>query len=134
MNDLLDARYGGTRPGRRRALIAVSALIAVVSLSWLVWVIADQTRPDVQSTLVSFDFPTEREAVAVVEVKTRSKDVIASCQLRAYAKDHTVVGEQNFRIKGIKGLAEQKVTMRTERPGASVELVGCTSPNQSRPR
>ena len=56
--------------------------------------------------------------------------VVASCTLRAFAEDHTVVGELVFAPKG--GKSDQSV--RTERRATSVELLGCTAPGQNRPR
>ena len=57
-------------------------------------------------------------------------DVVASCTLRAFADDHTTVGELAF--EPVDGRNE--VTVRTERRATSVTLLGCTAPGQPRPR
>ena len=55
---------------------------------------------------------------------------MASCTLRAFAEDHTVVGELVFVPED--GRSDQDV--RTERRATSVELLGCTAPGQNHPR
>ena len=58
--------------------------------------------------------------------ETRKSD----CRLRAYADDHTVVGEMTFAPRE----GGNTVDVRTERLATSVELVGCTAEGQSRPQ
>jgi hypothetical protein len=60
-------------------------------------------------------------------------DVEASCTLRAYAVDHTTVGELTFTPDPTEG-RRQVETIRTERRATSVESIGCTAPGQDRPR
>jgi hypothetical protein len=71
---------------------------------------------------------------ATVVVDARSDDVRANCLVRAFGEDHTVVGELNFEVAGRSGASNHDVTVRTEREATSVELIGCTSDDQSRPR
>ena len=56
--------------------------------------------------------------------------MVASCTLRAFAEDHSTVGELAF--EPVDGRNE--VTLRTERRATSVTLLGCTAPGQPRPR
>jgi hypothetical protein len=60
-------------------------------------------------------------------------DVRASCTLRAYATDHTTVGELTFTPDPDEG-QRQVQTIRTERRATSVESIGCTAPGQDQPR
>ena len=73
-------------------------------------------------------------ATASVAVRTADEDVKASCLVRAVGADHSVVGELNFVVTGVKGTVNRDVTLRTEREATSVEMVGCTTKDQSRPR
>ncbi len=123
-------RYGAPTPGRRRALLVACVVLAAAFLGWLGWTIWEQSTPDVRSDLVSYDVVDQHQATAVVEVRLADADVRASCTLRAYAEDHSVVGELAFRPS--EGRSTQ--TVRTEREATSVELVGCTAPGQDRPR
>lgn len=127
--DLAD-RYGAPSPRRRQALIGVSVVLAASFLGWLGWTIWDQSTPDVRSDIVGYRVLDEHHAAATVEVRLRDDDVDASCTLRAFAEDHSVVGELVFTPRD--GRNEEDV--RTERRATSVELLGCTTAEQKRPR
>ena len=127
--DLAD-RYGAPSPWRRRTVLAAAVVVVAAFLGWLGWTIWDQSTPQVRSEIVGYDVVDEHLSTATVEVRLADDDVVASCTLRAYAEDHTVVGEWVF--TPVDGQSEQDV--RTERLATSVELLGCTAPGQSRPR
>jgi hypothetical protein len=127
----LGDRYGATEPWRRRVLIAVCVVVAAVFLGWLGWTAWAHSTPDVDSEIVGYDVVDEHTAEATVDVRLENPQVVASCTLRAYAEDHTVVGEKVFTPES-SGRSEW--TVRTERRATSVELVGCTAPGQNRPR
>ena len=127
-------RYGAPNPRRRRTVIVASGVVGVLALAWLAWAAWFQSTPDVQSSLRSFEVVDTHSASAVVAVNTSSEDVSASCRVRAFGDDHSVVGELNFKVTGVSGTALRDVTLRTERKATSVELVGCTAPGQPRPR
>jgi hypothetical protein len=128
--DLAD-RYGARGPWQSRALLGVVVVVVAAFLGWLGWTMWAQSTPEVRSELVGYDVRSEHAAVATVTVDLADPDVRASCTLRAYAEDHTVVGELAFRPDR-SGRVEQ--TVRTERRATSVELLGCTAPGQNRPR
>ncbi len=132
--DALADRYGTASPARRRTIIIASGVVGVVALVWLAWAAWFQSTPDVQSSIRSFDVVDSHTVNAEVVVKPRSKDVEASCLLRAFAVDHSVVGELNFKVTGENTSTLRAVQLRTEREATSVELVGCTAAGQSRPR
>ncbi len=128
--DLAD-RYGAAAPWRRRVLLGASVVLAAAFLGWLGWTIWAQSTPDVESTMVGYDVVGEHEVTATVRIELGDDDVDATCLLRAFAEDHTIVGELSF-TPTASGRTEQ--TVRTERRATSVELMGCTTPDQSRPR
>ena len=132
--DPLAGRYGGQSPRRRRTVIIVSGVVGILALAWLAWAGWSQSTPDVQSNLKSFDVVDRHSVEATVVVDARSDDVTANCLVRAFGEDHTVVGELNFEVAGRSGASNHDVTVRTEREATSVELIGCTSADQSRPR
>jgi hypothetical protein len=132
--EALATRYGTASPGRRRATIVVSGVVGVVALVWLAWAAWFQSTPEVQSSLRSFDVVDSHTVKAEAVVRPRSTDVRASCLVRAFAVDHSVVGELNFQVSGVDSNTLRAVTLRTERAATSVELVGCTAAGQSRPR
>jgi hypothetical protein len=131
--DTLRERYGAPAPWRRRALLAASVFLALVFLGWLSWTIYEHSTPQVTSELETFSIEDDHTATAVLVVTLDSADVKASCTLRAYAADHTTVGELTFTPDPSKG-RRQVETIRTERRATSVESIGCTAPGQDRPR
>jgi len=127
-------RYGDQTARGRRAVILASGVVGVLALAWLAWAGWSQGTPDVESNLQSFEVVDSHSVEATVVVDIRSEGVTASCLVRAVGTDHSVVGERNFEVTGDSGASRHDVTVRTERRATSVEMVGCTSPDQSRPR
>jgi hypothetical protein len=126
--DLTD-RYGAPSRWRRPVTIGLAVALAVVGLSWLGWTAWVHSTPSVASDLVTFDVTSDHETVARLDV-VLDDGVEASCRLRAFAEDHTTVGEIAF--TPVDGSNE--VVIRTERRATTVEKLGCTAPGQSRPR
>lgn len=131
--DTLRERYGAPAPWRRGAVVAAAVLVAAIFLGWLGWTVYEHSTPEVTSELESFSVEDDHTVTAVLVVVLDSADVRASCTLRAYAEDHTVVGELTFTPDPGRG-RRQVETIRTERRATSVEKVGCTAPGQDQPR
>lgn len=134
MSDLAQ-RYGTDRRLRRPLLITGVVLLAAAGIGWLLWAMLFHGRPLAQSELVSFNVPDEHTAEATVTVVRRTRDVEASCLLRAQAADHSIVGELNFTVDS-SAPATTTITksVRTEREATSVELMGCVADGQSQRR
>jgi hypothetical protein len=130
--DLLTDRYGAPAPWRRFVLIGVCVAVSVAFLGWLGWTTWDHATPDVQSQLVSYDVVDEHSAKAVVEVHLADDGVQATCTLQAFAEDHTQVGALSFQPSAESTRYEEVI--RTERRATSIDLAGCTTPGQPRPR
>lgn len=125
----LDERYGRSSPLRRRVVAALVAVVVVGFVGWLAWATLFHASPAVDSDLTGYAIVDDGAASAVVVVSLED-DVVASCTLRAFAEDHSTVGELAFRpVAG-----RNEVTVRTERRATSVSLLGCTAPGQPRPR
>jgi hypothetical protein len=109
--------------------------VAAAGLSWLVWVMLEHGRPEVQSSMVSFRAEGQHAAVARFDVVRRSADIEASCLLRALAADHTIVGELDVAVgPGDPTTQTLEKTIRTERAATSVDLVGCSTDDQQQRR
>jgi hypothetical protein len=130
----MSERYGTARPVRRRLTILLSGLVGVVALGWLAWAVWFQSNPDVESSLRSYHVVDAHEVTASVAVRAKDADVRASCLVRAVSSDHSVVGEVNFEVSGVHGTVHRTVSLRTEREATTVDMVGCTTKDQSRPR
>ena len=126
-------RYGAPAPWRRRALIAGVVVVALAFGGWLAWSTIENSTPDVQSELIGFDVVDEHSTTAEVDVDFGADDVRANCLVRALAEDHSTVGELSFEATPDDG-TRYEPTIRTERRATAVELVGCTTPDQHRPR
>ena len=134
---LLEERYGSRRPGTRRLLVAIGVVLALVGGGWLVWAVWLESNPQVQSGLVRSRVVDDHRVSADVQIEFGARRVVADCLLQALAADHSVVGELNFRVRSPRPPRDQVVlheTMRTERRAPVVNLVGCTTPDQQRPR
>jgi hypothetical protein len=131
----LAQRYGTRSPLRRPLIVAAVAVVAAAGLAWLVWAMVFHSRPQAQSQLLSFHVAGEHAAAARFTVVRQDRAVRASCLLRAYAEDHTVVGELNVPV-GPPAPARTTLerSVRTERLATTVELVGCTTAEQQQPR
>ena len=134
MSDLAQ-RYGTPARLRRPLVVLGTTLLAAVGLGWLVWAMLLHGNPDVRSQLLSFHVVDQHRADARLTVVRADRDVRATCLLRAYAADHAVVGEVNLAVgpprPATVTLAKK---VRTERRATTVELVGCTTPDQPQPR
>jgi hypothetical protein len=126
-------RYGAPAPWRRRALVAASVVVALAFGGWLAWSTVIHSTPDVESRLIGFDTVDQHTSTAVVQVEFGSDDVEATCLLQALAEDHSVVGELSFPATPDLGTRYEQ-TVRTERLATSVDLLGCTTADQRRPR
>jgi hypothetical protein len=130
--DRLAERYG-VRSGRRWPLIVTATVVGVVLLGWLAWTALFHATPQVSSKLVGWEVVDDHEVVARVQVDV-DDDVVGECRVRALAEDHTVVGEIAFEVSGDVDGTVVDQPIRTERLATTVERIGCTTPDQPRPR
>ena len=114
-------------------VVGVAVAVGSRSAAWLAWTILVQSRPAVASGELRFEIVDANTAEATFEVELRDDDVEATCRLRAYAEDKTLVGEVAFAPEP-DATGEVTREIATDRRATAVELVGCTAPGQSRPR
>ena len=125
----LEERYGAAPGWQRPVTLSLVALLAAVSLGWLTWAVWFHGNPEVESALVSFEVQSDHETAATLDVDM-ADGVNATCRVRAYAEDHTAVGELAF--SPVHGAND--VVVRTVRRATSVAELGCTTTTQNRPR
>ncbi|WP_297733287.1 DUF4307 domain-containing protein [Nocardioides sp.] len=128
----LAQRYAAPPPWRRRALIGAVAVLGAVFIGWVAWIAWVNATPSAESNLVGFDVASDSSVVAHVAVRLEGDlgDVVASCRVTAFAADRTIVGEVSF--TPVQG--RNDVTIRTDRRAFRVELIGCSTPTDPRPR
>ena len=127
-SDLVE-RYGAPAAWRRPVAITAVIALAAIFLLWVGWVAWSHGTPDAESELVTYEVTSDSAAVAHIDVQLED-GVTASCRVRAFAEDHTTVGEISF----TPTQGRNDVELRTERRATSVDLIGCTTPDQERPR
>lgn len=110
-------------------MLVLSTVLGIGMLIWLAWVMWFHSTPDVTSELSTYTVVDTHTANVTVTVSLED-GVEANCKVRALADDHVVVGEQNFTPTD----GRNEVSIRTERRATGVEVVGCTTPEQNRPR
>jgi hypothetical protein len=125
-------RYGRPAPWRRTAVLVGSGILGLLAVTWLAWSTLFHASPEVSSEIVGWEVVDDHAITAQVDVVLRGdgEDLHATCQVRAIAADHTVVGEASF----VPEDGRNEVEVRTERRATAVESVGCTTPDQRRPR
>jgi hypothetical protein len=130
----LAQRYAGPSRGQRAVAAVLVAALVLAGAGFLGWAVVVHSNPQVQSRLTSFDVRDEHTALATFTVSRKASDTAATCRLQAVAEDHAVVGEETAQVTD--GPAEQslQVSVPTERRATTVELLGCTAPDQPRPR
>ncbi len=125
----LAARYGAPSPARRRTLLLGVGAVVLLFGGWLAWTTLFHATPAVSSEIGGWEVVDDGTVDVTVSVALED-GVTASCALRAYAEDHSTVGEVAF--EPVDGT--NRVEVRTERRATSVTLLGCTAPGQPRPR
>jgi hypothetical protein len=102
-------RYGTPSQGRRRAVVAVSALLAAAGLAWVVWAGLGQADADVRWTDLGFRIVDDSRVTVTYNV---GKDPAATavCELRALDRTKSTVGIARVTI----GPAPERVTRRTD--------------------
>ena len=85
MSDLCPTATARPAPRRRRLMIAISGIVGVVALGWVLWAIWFQSNPDIQSSLRTFDVVDDHTVKAQVALRVKDEDVRANCVVRATA-------------------------------------------------
>lgn len=101
-------------------------IVGAIGIGWLGWVIQDAGNPEVRSVLRTWEVRDQHTVDATFEVRLSDGVTGATCLLRAFAKDHSTVGETNVNVESGED-GNVSTTLRTERRAVSVELIGCTA-------
>ena len=110
-----------------KVFLAVGVVLSFVLAGWLAWAVYVHSTPEVTSELPRWKVVDDHTVTATLQVDLRSGSTDPRCLLRAYAEDHTVVGDASF----VPRNGTNDVTIRTERRATSVEKIGCTTAAQN---
>jgi hypothetical protein len=118
-------RYGAPRPWSRPLAVALTAVLALVGIGWLVWAGLYHAQPVVSGRLRAFTVLGPGVVSATIDVE-RDPGTAVVCLLEAQAADHFVVGERQVRIPaGPPELVSRTYRIETERPATNAVLDGC---------
>lgn len=128
-------RYGAPSPLRRWVLTGLVAVVVLAFLGWLAWTTLFHADPEVSSELITSEIVDDHTATAVIRVTFGDPDdpADARCTVRAYADDHSTVGEVTFTPDPDEG-PDYEVEIATVMRATAIESIGCTADGQPRPR
>ncbi|NCV41860.1 MAG: DUF4307 domain-containing protein [Actinobacteria bacterium] len=115
-------RYG-VRP--TKGWVAPAIFIAVIGISWLVWVGLHYSNPDIRSSVISFTATTDRAMSIRYEVVRKDKDQVLTCTLVARDYDKTVVGQIEDEIGPGLAVVQKNTEIPTRSQGVNADVVAC---------
>ncbi|WP_331272200.1 DUF4307 domain-containing protein [Motilibacter aurantiacus] len=117
-------RYGDLTRGRRRALVAGVAALAVAGAGWLAWAGISAGDKDVHARVLSYD-PVDARGVATrVEIR-KPRDEEAVCRLRALDRAFATVGRADAVAPAGTEKTVLELTVPTTAQAVNAELVRC---------
>ena len=115
-------RYG-VRP--TKGWVAPAIVIAVIGMSWLVWVGLHHSNPNIRASVISFTATTDREMSIRYEVVRKDKDQVLTCTLVARDYDKTVVGQIEDEIGPGRTVVQKNTEIPTRSQGVNADVVAC---------
>jgi hypothetical protein len=119
-------RYGTKSPGRRRALVVATTVLAAVFLGWLVWAAWFSNDTPIDAEVASYRVVGEHEVDVRLQTRLKDEGVQGSCLIRATASDHTIVGEANLTVAAIKAANGGWIPITTLSRATTVQKISCT--------
>ncbi|MBC7462761.1 MAG: DUF4307 domain-containing protein [Actinobacteria bacterium] len=123
--DLSD-RYG-QRPVRWKPLAVV---LLIVGTAWLTWSGLHHSRPEIRTTLISFEIPSERSLAMRYSIDRRTPSLEVTCTLVAYDIDKNIVGEIQDRTPGGRARVEKTTVIPTRSSAVSGAVSRCRTGSQ----
>ena len=120
-------RYAAQPSRWPKVFLVLGVVLTFVLAIWLAWAVWVHSTPEITSDLVRWKVVDDHTVTATLDVDMKTGAQDPSCLLRAYAEDHTVVGDSSF----VPENGRNEVSIRTERLATSVEKIGCTTAGQN---
>lgn len=122
----LSQRYGSQSTPRRRVLIAVVSLVALLGVGWVVWAAADGSDQPVNAELQSYEVTGDTTTEVTLVLDRRGSRAL-ECVVYAQAEDHSTVGELVIDVPaGDPGRLRITDTITTQRRAVNGVLRDCT--------
>ena len=122
-------RYGDDRPAWHRSLArALTAGLAAVGVTFLVWVAVDGSRDQVSHTDIGFDLDSAPGEVTVDFQVSMEPGTAATCTLRALNANFAVVGLTDVDIEASQARSRRlTATVRVSEPAVSAGVQSCVA-------
>ena len=123
----LAQRYGPPTSPRRRILVAVVSVIAVLGVGWVVWAATNSSDQPVNAELQSYDVTGDTTTEVTLVLDRRGNERL-ECEVYAQAEDHSTVGELVIHVPpGDPGRLRITDTITTQRRAVNGVLRECTT-------
>jgi len=111
----------------RPVLVALTALVTAVGLTWLIWVALLHAQPVASADVPYYNVTSDTSIDVTITVQRPDPSIPVTCRVLAQATDFQPVAEKEVLIPAstIK-LADQKVTLTTLRRATSASVSGCS--------
>ncbi|MGI3780050.1 MAG: DUF4307 domain-containing protein [Janthinobacterium lividum] len=112
----------------RRTKIAITAVAALVALSWLVWAALLHAEPAVSGQVASFDVVSDTSMTLVMTVQRSDPSHPATCRLLAQSTDFQPVAESEVAVEASSAeVVDKTITLTTLRRATSVTVRSCSA-------
>jgi hypothetical protein len=123
----LARRYPPPLVSRRRKAV-LTAVAALVALSWLVWTALLHADPVVSGDVAGFDVVSDTSIEVTMSVQRGDPSRPATCRLLAQSTDFQPVAESDVQIEAsTHQVVDKHVTLTTLRRATSVTVRSCSS-------
>jgi hypothetical protein len=111
----------------RPVLVALTALVTAVGLTWLIWVALLHAQPVASADVPYYNVTSDTSIDVTITVQRPDPSIPVTCRVLAQSTDFQPVAEKEVLIPAstIK-LADQKVTLTTLRRATSASVSGCS--------
>ena len=122
----LARRYPGPRLPRP-VLIAIIAVVAVGSLSWLIWTALVHAEPVVSAKVAAYTVVSDSRIDATVIVDRPDPSIPVVCRVSAQAEDFQPVGEVNLPVEATaEGVVNTSISITTVRRATTAVIRECS--------
>jgi hypothetical protein len=123
----LALRYPPPRVSRRTKIV-ITAVAALVALSWLVWAALLHAEPAVSGQVASYDVVSDTSITVIMTVQRSDPSRPATCRLLAQSTDFQPVAERDVPVPASTAkVVDVPVTLTTLRRATSATVRSCTS-------
>lgn len=111
----------------RPVLIGIVAVLAAVSLGWLIWAALVHSRPAVSARVAAYTVVSDTRIDATVTVDRPDPTVEVVCRISAQAADFQPVGELNLLVDaGAESVLNLDVSITTLRKATTAVVRECS--------